>query len=187
MRENEWMGNVIFVNNEENEHLNAMCASDFGIIHNGQMISSAAACHLPTMNVFNMRMHNQYYNSMFNRFWNDMNIIADTDVYPEMIGGEVWHGKIADTLASWYVDPDTRYLMIRKYDGFIAEAMSYKEIDRSQVHTRDLILADGLAYNCYIDPFTVATNKIWEDMQAYELRGERLHSHEALKTRMSPM
>lgn len=38
-----------------------------------------------------------------------MNIIADNHVYPELIGGEVWHGKIADTLAQWYVDPDTRY------------------------------------------------------------------------------
>lgn len=77
--------------------------------------------------------------------------------------------------------------MIRKFDGFIAEAMSYKSIDRSKVQTRDLILSDGQAYHCYVDPFTVATNKIWEDMQAYELRGERLHSHEALRTRMNPM
>ena len=65
--------------------------------------------------------------------------------------------------------------------------MSYKEIDRSQVKTRDLILNDGQAYNRYVDPFTVATNKIWEDMQAYELRGERLHSHGALQTRMNAM
>ena len=42
--------------------------------------------------------------------------------------------------------------------------MSYKEIDRSQVKTRDLILNDGQAYHRYVDPFTVATNKIWEDM-----------------------
>jgi len=167
--------------------LDAMCASDFGIIHDGQMISSAAACHLPTMNVFNMRMHNQFYNDLFNRWWNDMNIIADNAVYPEMIGGEVWFGKIADTLGSWYVDPDTRYTMIRKFDGFIAEAMSYKKIDRESVTTRDIILNDGQAYNCYIDPFTVATTKIWEDMQAYELRGEKLHSHDAIKTRMIPM
>ena len=58
VRESEWMGKVIFVTNEGNEHLNAMCAADYGIIHDGQMVSSAAACHLPTMNVFNMRMHN---------------------------------------------------------------------------------------------------------------------------------
>ena len=150
-----------------------MCASDYGIIHDGQMVSSAAACHLPTMNLFNMRMHHQYYNNMFNRWWSDINIIADKDVYPEVIGGEAWFGKIADTLGSWYLNPDIRYTMIRSFNGFIAEGMSYKSIDRSQVNTRDIILADGKSYDCYVDPFKVATDKIWEDMQAYELRGER--------------
>jgi hypothetical protein len=29
-----------------------------------------------------------------------------------MIGGEVWFGKIADTLGEWYVKPDTRFAMI---------------------------------------------------------------------------
>lgn len=70
-------------------------------------------------------------------------------MYPEMIGGEVWFGKIADTLAEWYVKPDTRYQMVSKYDGFLQEAMSYKPIDRSKVHTRDLILSDGQAYSEY--------------------------------------
>ncbi len=69
-----------------------------------------------------------------------MNIIADNGVYPEMIGGEVWFGKIADTLGSWYLNPDIRYNMIRRFDGFIAEGMSYKAIDRSKVTTRDIIL-----------------------------------------------
>jgi lipid A disaccharide synthetase len=62
-----------------------------------------------------------------------MNIIADNNVYPELIGGNAWFGKIADTLGQWYVDPDTRYTLIRKFDGFIGEAMSYKQIDRSKV------------------------------------------------------
>ena len=187
VRETDWMGRVVFVNNEEDEHLNAMCAADFGIIHDGQMVSSAAACHLPTMNCFNMRMHNQFYNELFNRWWNDMNIIADNQVYPEMIGGEVWFGKIADTLGSWYLNPDTRYLMIRKFDGFVKEAMSYKPIDRTQVTTRDIILNDGKAYDVYVDPFTVATNKIWADMQDYQLVGDSLHNHDAIRTRIQMM
>ena len=70
VRESDWMGKVIFVSNDDNQHLDAMCAADFGIVHDGQMVSSAAACHLPTMNVFNMRMHNQWYNDLFNRWWN---------------------------------------------------------------------------------------------------------------------
>ena len=48
-----------------------------------------------------------------------MNIIADNNVYPEVIGGEAWYGKIADTLAQWYVNPDVRYHMIEKFDGFL--------------------------------------------------------------------
>lgn len=57
LKTKEWTGKVIFVTNEDNDHIEAMCASDVGIIHDGQMVSSAAACHLPTMNVFDMRMH----------------------------------------------------------------------------------------------------------------------------------
>ena len=57
MKEKEWTGKVIFVTNEDNAHFDAMCSADVGIIHDGQMISSAAACHLPTMNLFNMRIH----------------------------------------------------------------------------------------------------------------------------------
>lgn len=139
------------------------------------------------MDVFNMRMHDQYYNNLFNRWWSDMNIIADCDVYPEMIGGEVWFGKIADTFGEWYLNPDTRYNFIRKYDGFVAEGMSYKSIDRSQVRTRDILLNDGQAYNVYVDPFTMATNKIWEDMQEYQMVGERTHDMAAIKTRVQMM
>ena len=177
VKNNEWMGKVIFVSDQDNEHYNAMCAADVGIVYDGQMVSSAAACHLPTMNMLNMRMHHQWYNELFNRWWNDMNIIADNNVYPELIGGEAWFGKIADTLAEWYVKPDTRYQMITKFDGFLQEGMSYKPIDRAQVKTRDLILSDGQAYDVYMDPFKVATTKIFADMQSYQLRGNRLHNH----------
>ena len=65
--------------------------------------------------------------------------------------------------------------------------MSYKEIDRTKVRTRDIILEDGNAYNVYQDPFYVATKKIWEDMQAYELHGyvapEAMH---ATRIRVQP-
>lgn len=149
LAKNEWYGKVIFVTNEGNEHLDAMCASDLGIIYDGQMVSPAAACHLPTMDLIKMRMHHQWYHDLFNRWWNDMNIIADNNVYPELIGGEAWFGKIGDTLAEWYVKPDTRYQMISKFDGFVKEAMSYKPVDRSVVKSRDLILQDGQAYDVY--------------------------------------
>ena len=42
-----------------------------------------------------------------------MDIIADKNIYPELIGGEVWWGKICDSIGEWYVKPETRYDLIR--------------------------------------------------------------------------
>jgi len=182
LAENPWHGKVVFVSNEDNAHLDAMCAADMGIIYDGQMVSSAAACHLPTMDMIKMRMHHQWYHDLINRWWNDMNIIADNNVYPEMIGGEAWFGKIADTLGQWYVNPDVRFNMIKKFDGYLAEALCYEEIDRSIVQTRDLILADGQAYNQYKDPHHTAATHMWEDIQKYEMFGNDCHNHSALKS-----
>jgi len=67
--------------------------------------------------------------------------------------------------------------MITKFDGYLQEAMSYKPIDRSEVRSRDIVLADGRSYDVYMDPWKVATRKMLADMKAYELRGSRLHSH----------
>lgn len=159
-KDDDWMGKVVFVSDENNGHLDAMCAADMGIMYDGQMISSAAACHLPTMDLIKMRMHHFWYNDLFNRWWTDMNIIADRAVYPEMVGGEAWFGKIADTLGEWYVKPDTRYQMIRNYDGFVQEAMSYKPIDRSSVRGRDIVLSDGQSYDVFMDPFAITARKI---------------------------
>lgn len=93
-----------------------------------------------------------------------MNIIADCNIYPELIGGEAWFGKIADTIAEWYVKPETRYDMIRKWEYFIKDAMSYKPLDRNEVRSRDLILHDGHAYDEYKDPFRQVARHLWNDI-----------------------
>lgn len=168
LKTHNWLGKVIFVSDQDNGHLNAMCAADMGVIYDGQMVSSAVACHLPTLNLIKMRMHHQWYHDLFNRWWNDMNIVANNNVYPELIGGEAWFGKICDSLAEIYIRPDTRYDLIRKWDGSLQEALSYKPLDRSEVKTRDLILADGNAYKEYQDPFYVAAKNILADMHLHE-------------------
>ena len=77
--------------------------------------------------------------------------------------------------------------MIRKFDSFVAEGMHYKPVDRTKVSTRDIILDDGQAYDVYVDPFTVAADKMWADMQAYELRGDKPQNMQALKARVQPL
>ena len=59
-----------------------------------------------------MRMHLSYFNANYNRWWNDMNIIADNNINIELQGGEVWWGKICDTLAENYISPGARFKMI---------------------------------------------------------------------------
>jgi lipid A disaccharide synthetase len=140
VQENEWLGRVLIVTDEDNEHFNAMAAADLGISYDGQLIGSAAACHLPTMVLVNMRMHHHWFSDLYNRWWTPLNIIADNNIYPEIIGGEAWYGKIADTLGEWYVKPEIRYDMIRKAEYFLKDGLSYKPLDRTVVKSRDLIL-----------------------------------------------
>lgn len=35
LRTTEWYGKVIFVSNDDNQHFDAMCSSDLGIIYDG--------------------------------------------------------------------------------------------------------------------------------------------------------
>jgi lipid A disaccharide synthetase len=125
LNEHQWTGRLVIVYNDENEHLSAMAASDVGIVYDGQMVGAAAANHLPTMILVKMRMHHQWFSDLYNQWWNNMNVIADNNIYPELIGGEAWFGKIADTLAQWYVKPETRFDMIRKWEYFLKDALSY--------------------------------------------------------------
>ena len=92
--ERGWKGKYTIVTDKNNEHFDAMASSDLGIIYDGQLIGSAAVNHLPTMILLDMRMHHQWYHDLFNRWWNDMVTIADKDIYPEIIGGQAWFGKI---------------------------------------------------------------------------------------------
>lgn len=94
LEQNGWKGSYTVVTNHKNQHYEAMAASDIGMMYDGQMVGSAAACHLPTMILLDMRMHHQWYHDLFNRWWNSMVTIADKDIYPEYIGGQAWFGKI---------------------------------------------------------------------------------------------
>jgi len=167
----EWTGKLVMVSDSDNSHFDAMAASDFGFVHDGQMVSSANALHLPVNCMFNMRMNHQFYQHFFNRWWNDMNIVADNNVNVELMGGEAWWGKICDTLAENYVNPSARIQMLRKLNGFVQDGMSFKPLDRSEVRTRDLMV-DGQEFTQYHDPMVLAARNMWKDVEAYNSLGE---------------
>jgi hypothetical protein len=179
---NQWHGKLIHVTNEGNQHFDAMAASDFGFVFDGQMVSSANALHLPVNCLINMRMHQQFWQNFYNRWWNDMNIIADNAVNQELIGGEAWFGKICEQLAENYVNPDQRFDMITKCDGFVQEALSFKPLDRAEVRTRDLMLEDGQAYDQYYDPFLLTANNMMTHIAKYNINaGSQAESTSTLK------
>ena len=165
--EREWTGRLVRVSDKDNQHFNAMAASDFGLLYDGMMVSSANALHLPVNCMINMRMHQQWWHDFYNRWWNDMNILADNSVNPELIGGQVWWGKITETLAESYVRTDTRYEHIQRLDGFVQEGMSFKPLDRDIVRTKEL-LVDGQAMDQHYDPFMLAARHMWRDISAYD-------------------
>ena len=169
LSENQWTGKVVLTSNKDNQHYDAMAASDFGFIYDGQMVSAANALHLPVNAIINMRMHQQWWNDYYNRWWNDMNIIADNNINKELIGGEAWWGKICETLAENYIRPEARYEMIQKCDGWVQDAMSFKPLDRSVVRTKDLILDDGQKYDQYYDPMMLAAKNMLTAIDAYEV------------------
>ena len=165
LREKSWEGNYTIVTDQNNEHFDAMSASDFGLIYDGQMIGSAAVCHLPTMILLNMRMHQQYYHDMYNRWWNDMNIIANNNIYPEVIGGEVWFGRITDQLGEWYLKPRDRYRMIQQWEYFIKEALPRAD-DRQpgSIMFGEIQYSDGQEYEEFLDPHYLSAVQIWQDI-----------------------
>uniref|UniRef100_A0A7S3MRE3 lipid-A-disaccharide synthase n=1 Tax=Strombidium inclinatum TaxID=197538 RepID=A0A7S3MRE3_9SPIT len=168
LKEREWTGRVIIVNEQDNAHYDAMAGSDFGFVYDGQMVSSANALNLPVNCMIYMRMHHQWWHDFYNRWWNDMNILADGRINQELIGGEVWFGKIAEQLASFYIRPQGRVEAIQKAKGFIQEGMSYKPLNRADVRTKDLILQDGDKYDQHYDPFQLSARILLNDMEAYD-------------------
>lgn len=83
-----------------------------------------------------------------------MLIIADKGIYPELIATEVWHGKICDTLAEWYLNPPTRTEMIVAWDKFVRQAMCYKPVDHKMVPERSPKV-EGVAVDEFADPMQV--------------------------------
>lgn len=94
----EFESDVILVTNENNEHFDAICASDFGTVYNGQLVSSAAALHLNFFTMQNMCDIHYFCHTWEDRWLADINVNADRPAVKEMAAGEFWYGKICEEL-----------------------------------------------------------------------------------------
>lgn len=94
----EFEAETIIVTNDNNEHFDAICASDFGTVYNGQLVSSAAALHLNFFTMQNMNDLHYFWHTWENRWLADINVNADRPAVKEMAAGEFWYGKICEEL-----------------------------------------------------------------------------------------
>jgi hypothetical protein len=98
IKSSQYETDVIVVTNNENEHFDAICSSDFGVVYNGQLVSSAAALHLNFFTMQNMNDLHYFWHTWENRWLADINVNADRPAIKEMAAGEFWVGKICEEL-----------------------------------------------------------------------------------------
>lgn len=166
----EYASQVIIVTNENNEHYAAICASDFGFVYNGQMLSAAAALHLNVITMQDMNDLHYYWHTWENRWLAEVNIYADRPAIPEFAAGEFWFGKIANKLGEMHTNTDLKWDQIRTLKPFISGLLPIKEIVRNKSDPRDIIHIsnDPTIYDEYEDPIHLMASKIASSMSSYK-------------------
>lgn len=160
---------TILVDNENDQHYSAMCASDFGFVYNGQMLSAAAALHLNVQTMQDMNDLHYFWHTWENRWLADINVNADRPLIPEFAAGEYWLGKIANRLAEMHTNTEMKWDQVRGLRPFITEMLPIKSIDRENNSVRDLqfIEGDQTIYDEYEDPIYLMARKIVNSMSSY--------------------
>jgi len=73
-------------------------------------------------------------------------------------------------LGEWYLQPGTRYDMIRAWAPWVKDSMhKVGKIQPGDIKgINHIVIHDGKEYHDYADPFHIMAKKIWSDMQSYE-------------------
>ena len=162
----------IIVSNEDNNHYRAICASDFGFVYNGQMLSSAAALHLDVMTMQDMNDLHYFWHTWENRWLADVNINADRPIISEFAAGEYWFGKIANKLSEMHTNTERRWDQVRALKPFINDLLTYKEVDRTlkDIREKEYIKGDRTVYDEYEDPIFAMSASVYKSMSEYQNR-----------------
>lgn len=100
----------------EDEKYAAMCASDFGVLHNGEVTVEAAACQLPALIVNSMSNFHAYISYLYNGHESPLNISTNYHAYPEMFGSlSVVPLKMSRIMFDHFKDPKLRFHYIKLY------------------------------------------------------------------------
>lgn len=86
---------------EEKDKYAAMCASDFAILHNGEVTVEAAACQLPATVISSMSNYKAYFTYMYNGHDSPLNVSTNYEGYQDLLGSMT---AIGEKISSIMVD-----------------------------------------------------------------------------------
>ena len=149
-----WKSRVIVLENEE-QRRSAQAGSDYSIAYNGDVVFENLVNQLPTIIIENMGKIEFYFVLAWNRFNNDLNIIADGDLFPEIIEGQAHSAKLVDLLNTWHNSPAQRFWPLQGYENILHKLLPVK--------TREMGMG---THHEYYSPDRLAAQTLWEFIQA---------------------
>ena len=156
--EGEWGCRVIFTETHE-EKYSALAGSDIGVCFNGEVAAEALVNQLPIIVLDKLNKLEFYFMLSWNRFVNDMNIIADGPLFKEIIEAEANPTKLCSVLTQWMESPAHRLWPLEGFEMHLNRMLPLK--------TRELGMGN---HDEYHSPDKRAAEVIWNLTQEKEAR-----------------
>ena len=110
---------------EQKDKYGALSASDFGLLHNGEVTVEAAGVQLPSLVVDNMTNFHAYFNNLYNGHASPLNIATNFEAYEDLCGSLTAIGeKLSTILHKGFVSPKLRYYYAKLYREQIQKILS---------------------------------------------------------------
>ncbi|CAG9322498.1 unnamed protein product [Blepharisma stoltei] len=123
-----WKCRVQIVDTCENRK-SAMAGSDLAICYNGDIVTECFVNQLSTIVIQNMKKMEFYCLLAWNRFTNDMNIIGDGNLFPEIIEGQCHPPKLMQILTQWHESPPHKFWPLQQMEMYLNKMLPIKKMD----------------------------------------------------------
>lgn len=148
-----WKCRVQVVDTEEDRR-SAQAGSDLAISYSGDIVTECMVNQLSTVVIQNMRKLEFYCLLAWNRFTNDINIIGDGNLFPEIIEGQCHAPKLMQILSQWYESPSHKFWPLQQFELYLNKMLPMK--------TRDLGMG---THHEYFTPRSLVAKSIYEMTQ----------------------
>ena len=93
-----------------------MCASDFGLLHTGEITVEAAAFQLPATVISSMSNYKAYISYLYNGHVSPLNVSTNYEGYQDLMGSLTAIGeKISTIMVEHFQRPKLRYHYVKLY------------------------------------------------------------------------